>query len=191
MILSHAKSLASLGFIAVVPDFFQKGKGTPHGNAAAVFGLTLNHHAEWEQAIADAATTLGQQPHVDKSRIGFVGYSLGGFLSLRVREHAKVLCEFFAPYQFPTFGPSPVLSGLGSPKNPSLKAQIHHGLADTLVPFQPNATSIESDLKAEGAVVELHQYANAGHGFAGSDAGNTAALDASTKSMLAFMKANL
>jgi dienelactone hydrolase len=191
MILSHAKSLASLGFIAVVPDYFQKGKGTPHGNSDAVFTLILKRHAEWEQALADAATAVGQLPHVDHTRIGFVGYSLGGFLSLRVRNQVKVLCEFFAPYQFPTFGSSPVLAGIGSPKNASLKAQIHHGDNDKIVPYSPNATSIESDLKAEGAAVELHQYSNAGHGFAGSDADNTTALASSTKSMLNFMKANL
>ncbi|MFH0343750.1 MAG: dienelactone hydrolase family protein [Chromatiales bacterium] len=118
-------------------------------------------------------------PGVDASRVGLLGFSLGGHICLRLRAMAKVLVEFFAP-EGAEWG------GLGSTTSRTLHAQIHHGLADNLVRYVPNAVNIEKILKGEGAVVELCSYEGAGHGFAGDDPANAKARKDAMDGTLSF-----
>jgi len=96
---------------------------------------------------------------VDTNRVGLLGFSLGGHLCLQVRSTSKVLVEFFAP----------LLDGIGTGGGPGLRAQIHHGTGDSLVPFESNATPIEQELSKGGASTEVNDYRGAGHGFVGTD----------------------
>ena len=190
MIRDHAQALAAEGFLALIPDYFRKGTDVPHGDSATVFGLIPSRYNDWQIALEDAvAAAMGSG--INSKRVGFLGYSLGGFLCLRARRLAPVLVEFFAPYEFPTIGSgTPVLSGLGKGANSTLKAQIHHGAVDELVPFK-HALSIESDLKAEGATVTLVKHVGAGHGFDGNSPGDPKALAAASKATIEFFKDNL
>lgn len=191
MIRGHAKALAAEGFLAIIPDYFVKGAGVAHGNSAKVFGEILTKHDEWGIAVEDAAKAAGKLPGVKSQRIGFLGYSLGGFLCLRARRYARALVAYFAPHKFPTFGVSAVLSGLGPSAKSPLIVQIHHGGADSLVPYDLHALPIEAEIKAEGATVALIKYDKAGHGFIGSDSANRKALADATKATIEFFKTNL
>lgn len=73
------------------------------------------------------------------------------------------------------------------------KAQVHHGLADQLVPFV-SAENIHGKLKREGTASELFRYEGAGHGFVGPDEDNTTARRSalgSRERTLTFIQGNL
>ncbi|MES2791137.1 MAG: dienelactone hydrolase family protein [Planctomycetota bacterium] len=192
MIRDHAQALAAKGILAIIPDYFQKGVGAPHGDSVSVFGMIGARHAEWETALDDAVTEAAKLPNIDPSRIGLWGYSLGVFLCLRIRKRAAALVDFCGPYQFPTIG-KPLLSGFAPSLNPNrgLKVQIHHGSADGLVPFDVHATAIEADLKAELATVTTFKYTDAGHGFASNSAADRTAIADSTQEAIDFLTTKL
>jgi dienelactone hydrolase len=103
---------------------------------------------------------------VDPSRIGMLGFSLGGYLCLRTRAAAnpKALVEYFAP----------VFDGIGA-KGSVPHVQIHHGTLDEFPTAFTNAGQIEGILKLEGSDVTVFPYKDAKHGFAGKDLANTSA----------------
>lgn len=153
MMREYAADLAAKGFTAVIPDYFQ-ATGTaagsidysPSGNGGLVVMMNRDH---WAAALNDAIAHAKTLPGIDPKRAGFLGFSLGGHLGLRVRGSLKVLVEFFSPF----------LDGIGPGASGShLPVQIHHGRmdpstrkGDTLVKFEDNAIPIERELKREGA----------------------------------------
>ena len=180
MIRDYATELAKLNFLVLIPDYLGK-TGTEPGRA--VFDLIPKHLGTWHTAFADAVKHATTLPGVVASRVGLLGFSLGGHLCLRSRASARVVVEFFAP----EFGE---LGGIGPASVLTPKAQIHHGLVDPLVPFT-NAENIHNKLKREGTAAELFRYEGAGHGFAGADANNATARRSAKERTLEFIGANL
>jgi len=174
-IRAYADDLSKKGFISIIPDYFAST------NTKAGFRdpeEIILYRDTWEATLTDAVAHAKTLSGVKITRVGFLGFSLGGHLCLRLRVNAKVLVEFFAPE----------LDGLGVHTNPTLQAQIHHGLADQLVPFNLNSDAIQTTLKQEGATVELFSYAGANHGFNGNDSDNTKARDESMKRTVSFFE---
>lgn len=174
-IRDYADELSKKGFISIIPDYFAS-TNTKSGfrDPNEIF----HHRDTWQATLSDAVTYAKTIPSVQVSRVGFLGFSLGGHLCLRLRANAKVLVEFFAPE----------FDGLGVNTNSTLQAQIHHGLADQLVPFHPNSDNIKSTLQKEKATVELFSYAGANHGFNGNDSNNTKARDESKNRTISFFE---
>jgi dienelactone hydrolase len=174
MMCGYAQELANAGFAALIPDYFAK-TGTPHGGAAA--SSIVQHHDDWSTALVDTVAYSRTLATVDPSRIGMVGFSLGGYLCLRSRAAAKpkALVEYFAP----------VFEGIGA-KGSVPHVQIHHGTLDTGPTAFSNATQIEGLLKLEGPDVTLYAYKNATHGFAGKDPANTSAAALSKSRTISF-----
>jgi len=159
----YADALSHLGFVVMIPDYFAC-TGTIAGQDA--FAEMTANGDTWQQALADAVTYAKANLGVDGTRVGLLGFSLGGLLCLRQRRSANVLVEFFAPIDGLVAG----AAGLTS------HAQIHHGLADVVVSFSGNADKINQMLTTEGVAVELFSYPGGTHGFIGSDANNTSAI---------------
>ena len=180
MIRDYAAELARANFSVVIPEYLARTSTTP---GVGVFAQIARHAGEWRTVVADAMTFARSLPGADSSRVALLGFSLGGHLSLRVRESARLLVEYFAP-EFPEIG------GIGTASKPVARAQIHHGLADPLVPFD-NAERIQAQLKREGTAAELFRYEGAGHGFVGPDANNAAARRSARERTLAFLRENL
>jgi carboxymethylenebutenolidase len=169
MIEGYAEELAQRGFIALIPEYFARTGPVSPIDPALVPEMIQLHRSEWQETLADAVTFAKTLRDVDGSRIGLLGFSLGGHLVLRLRAIPKVLVEFFAPEL-------PLIGGLGSSVRLTLDAQIHHGKADDVVPFDPNAKNIDDQLRVSGASSTLfHDYDGAGHGFTGSDRPNAEA----------------
>lgn len=182
MMRGYAADLSGRGFTAVIPDYFQR-TGTHPGDIDYDNGGSRQiwlHRNEWQATLGDAVAYTQTLPGISRSRIGLLGFSLGGHLCLRVRSSAKVLVEFFAP----------ILDGLGPDRVP-LMAQIHHGRGDKLVDFDDNAKRIDQELRASGATCELWGYDGAKHGFAGEDAANTKARTLSKTRAIDFFTAHL
>jgi dienelactone hydrolase len=173
MMRGYATALASRGFTALIPDYFTV-TGTKLGTVD--LQTILTHRAVWQTAIADAASHARTLAGVDPSRIGLLGFSLGGHLCARARATAKGLVLFFAP----------ILDGIGPSSTPTLRAQIHHGQADRLVEFEANAPLISEALRKGGASSTVFAYPGAGHGFTGADPSNTKARTDSQESTVRF-----
>ena len=182
MIEGYAKDLAKSGFVSLIPHYFEKTKTEPGIPAAHRIPIFRD---EWETALADSVTYAKKLPDIDPSRIGLLGFSLGGHLCLRIRDRAKVLVEYFSP-EFKLMG------GIGANSNPALKVQIHHGEDDRLpATIFPYAVSIKEKLESEAANVELFAYPGANHGFRGDDLPNKQARDRSKTRTLSFFKSHL
>ncbi|MBW3598966.1 MAG: dienelactone hydrolase family protein, partial [Planctomycetes bacterium] len=178
MIRDYAESLASSGFVAMIPDFLAV-TGTTPGKAALV-SLSTNR-GKWQTAISDAIDHSKGLPAVDTARIGLLGFSLGGHLCLRLRAKGKILVEYFAP----------ILDGIG-PAGTLKRAQIHHGEADHFpgTGFS-NAKTIRKRLELEGTSTEVFAYPGAGHGFIGDDQANADARTLSKEATLTFFQIHL
>lgn len=177
MLRGYAEDLAKGGVFAMIPDYFAR-TGSKHGGAAAK-DIEASRD-RWSGALVDAVTHARTLARVDGSRIGLLGFSLGGHLCLRARAAAKpkALVEYFAP----------VFDGIGA-RGSVPHAQIHHGTKDEWPATSfSNAGVIEGLLKLEGKDVELFAYKDATHGFGGHDAANTSAAALSKTRTLTFFK---
>ena len=117
-----ARNLAKRGYVAHVVHYFDLT-----GTTIADRSTMEKHFASWMRTLAEAITNLENQPNVDAKRIGLVGFSLGGFLSvsLSVYDH-RVLAV--ADY----FGGLPDVLAKDVKALPPLL--ILHGDADLIVP---------------------------------------------------------
>jgi dienelactone hydrolase len=181
-IREYGKDLSEMGFSVWIPNYFDK-TGTMPGLASVMQSLNL---AAWTEAVADACTHARTIAGSSGLAPGLLGFSLGGNICLRLRGVTRALVEFFAP-ELTEVGGIGVASGSEKPP-----VQIHHGLADAVVPFS-DTEAIAEILSGEGIKAQVFKYESAGHGFAGSDAANAMAsriskdrtLDFFTKTMLA------
>ncbi len=180
MIRDYATDLAAKGLTVLIPHYFETTGTVPGPRVFAEFADNLQF---WEKAVSDTIGHGKMLFGIVASRVGLLGFSLGGHLCLRLRESANALVEFFAPELLE-------LGGIGAAHIPALPVQIHHGAADVLVPFA-NTQSIAAALKLEGAVVEVFSYDGAGHGFAGSDANDATARRFAKGRTLAFFGQHL
>jgi carboxymethylenebutenolidase len=180
LIRAYATELAGQGFTAFIPNYFAKTGTVPGHSVFSQLPASLN---SWVEAVSDAVTQVKAVPGISAERVGLLGFSLGGHICLRLRGSTKALVGFFAP----ELGQ---LGGLGAPQPGRLQVQIHHGLADLLVPFS-ETQAIVAALKQEGTVPEVFSYEGAGHGFAGADPNNATARRSSKGRTLAFFEKHL
>ncbi len=181
MIRGYADSLIASGFFALIPDYFGKTRTAPGPGA---FLLLQAFRRDWEKALSDAVTHGGTLPRVDASRVGLLGFSLGGHLCMRIRAASKpkVMVEFFAPA-------CSHLGGLG-PSGNVAHAEIHHGIEDDPVDIS-EAETIKGTLEAESTSTTLFAYPGAGHGFVGDDDDNKTARTLSKSRTLSFFETHL
>jgi dienelactone hydrolase len=179
-IREYAKELAARGFLALIPNYFEKTDTDP---GIHVFSEATNLLA-WTEAVSDACRYAGTAADMRGLAPGLLGFSLGGNICLRLRGSARAMVEFFAP-ELKTFGGIGPASG---PDKPPI--QIHHGLVDQLVPFA-ESQEIATTLRAEGIAVQVFSYEGAGHGFAGADAANATASRVSRDRTLAFFESTM
>jgi dienelactone hydrolase len=185
----HAKELNAVGIAAIIPDFFQKTPVTAHGDRIAAFAAIPDRHGVWEQTLRSAVAASKTNGFTS---VGFVGFSLGGYLGLKIRDTVDVMVEYFGFYRYPsTTDQMNILKGLGTNANAMLKLLIQQGTADSLVPANLNADWIEKDIKAEMATVTVLSYPGANHGFVGDNAANKDARKTSCEETVKFFKANL
>jgi dienelactone hydrolase len=181
MIEEDARGLAQKGFHALVPDYFLR-TNTPAGSIDYKNGglATVDAYAgKWETTIADAVQYARTLAGIDPSRIGLVGYSLGAFLSLRLRTHARAVVAFYPPQ----------LGDLGAATTPGLPIQIPYAEND-LFTKESQTKQFVDELRKQGAVVDSKCYTKATHGFSGGPDNATARTQSQAK-MFEFFKASL
>jgi dienelactone hydrolase len=184
MIRDYADELSHRGFLTLTPFYFEKTGSQPERIAADfkrhVFNQIVAGRAAWQAVLADAVAHANTLSSVHPTRVGLLGFSLGGHLCLQLRVMASVLVAFFAP-----------ATGLSdSGRHLTLHAQLHNGDADGFV-TATDVAAIDRMLQAELVIPELKTYPKAGHGFIGNDPDNTKARTESKAQTLAFFTAHL
>lgn len=143
-----AQTIASAGYRVLLPRYFEAT-----GDTRARYGDIRSKFALWRQAVE---AVLADQNGESSSRIGVVGFSLGGALALSLAARSRrirAVVDFFG------FQPAGLEKGRKLP--PTL---ILHGDVDRIVPVS-NAVSIERLIKSQGGVVESRIYVGEGHGL--------------------------
>lgn len=120
-----APALAGLGVAAFAPHYFAR-TGTVRATPELI--LDGRHFPAWLSTVEDAITAVASLPSVDPARIGVLGVSLGGYLSmaLAAQDHRiRAVVELSG-------GIPPGWEHRLSPATPPVL--ILHGAADTVVP---------------------------------------------------------
>src|SRR5262249_47038617 len=82
------------GVAAIIPDYFVKTGTEPGLSALDQIPIHLD---AWQATVGDALSHAKSLPGVAATRIGLLGFSLGGHICLRLRAQVRVLVAFFAP----------------------------------------------------------------------------------------------
>jgi len=171
-IRDFAEYLADTGFVVLVPHYFERTQ-TPPG-LQTVLPVYAQYRDEWLDTLGDCLNyAASRTTDVDKTKIGLLGFSLGGHLALHLAKGGTgvavgAVVEFFAPI-------SSLPGGLGDHIGNLPPVQIHHGESDSLVEIiQSNKLEclLATAGKVKGVDYERHNYPGEGHGFRGAAAIN-------------------
>nr|WP_254798646.1 dienelactone hydrolase family protein [Sphingobium sp. AS12] len=162
-IVSFAEALAAAGVAAIMPQYL-KSTGTEPGDG--VLKLIPVNHLVWAQACADALTWIAGDPRFDVGHVGILGFSLGGYLALRVAMDPPGGVAVQSVVDF--FGPTHLLDAHWSKLPPVL---IFHGSVDKFVdPSESEflVQQLEAAGRAEGTGYNYELVEGQGHGFKGA-----------------------
>lgn len=147
----HAQRFAEAGYVAIAPDLYD---GYAPGCVVRTFATMVTGRGGPLPVLAAARAFVAARDDVDASRVGVVGFCMGGgFALLAAADDAYAVA---APFYGAVPGRAERLAGIC----PTL-AQF--GARD--VPFRSHAARLERHLKALGVPHEVHIYDGAGHGF--------------------------
>jgi carboxymethylenebutenolidase len=155
----HIRSIcdrfAAEGFYALAPDLY-RGETTTQPDEAQQKMMAMSM-AQAEIDMCGAAAFLKSQPGVTSSKVGSVGFCLGGGLAIWAAAECEeigpaVTFYYVMPHGRPDFSKisGPVLG--------------HFGTADEFVPVE-DAKKLEADLRDAGVDVQFEFYEGAGHAF--------------------------
>lgn len=150
-----ARRLSRQGYVAIVPDLY-RGRVASDPEAAHVLARSVEEERAVE-ILAAAAGWLRGESRTARSRIGVIGFCMGG-----------ALAQSFA---LASDAPAAVVVFYGTPETrgarlAALRAPLqgHFGAADDGIPRE-RVRAFQDALGAAGKSHEVHLYAGAGHAF--------------------------
>jgi len=150
-----ARRLSREGYVTIVPDLY-RGPVAADADAATTLGASLDR----EQANADLAAAvawLRARPENAKSKLGVVGFGIGGALAQRFalgRSDVAAVVMFCGE-------PETDPAALSRSSAPLL---AHFGATDTEVPAE-RADTLRRSLAAAHRTGDVYVYPGAGHAF--------------------------
>jgi carboxymethylenebutenolidase len=151
----QTQRLAGQGYVALAVDLY-RGQSTTDPSQARELMRSLPQ-ARALQDLEAAFNYLASRPDVEKSKIGSIGWCMGGGWSLRLAEHEPALAACVVNYgELPRSSAelqvirAPVLGNFGAED---------HGIPPQAV------RAFESAMKADGKQINGKIYAGAGHAF--------------------------
>jgi dienelactone hydrolase len=165
-----AEVLAALGHAVLVVDYYGQGKrGTDMETSDVLMKEFTADRAVMRDRLLGSLEELKKLSGVDTSRLGAIGFCLGGKCVLdlaRAGADIKVGVVFHGVYDAPPFPNAPITA----------KLLICHGWNDPLCP--PDATvGLAGELTEAGVDWQLIAYGHTGHAFTAdnipADAANT------------------
>jgi len=167
-----ARMLAASGFAVFLLHYFDR-TGTVIPNKKEMHDL----FPDWMAAISDSMAYVNELSHVQKDRVGLIGFSLGAFLALSLAAtdpRVKAVVDFCG-------GLPEELANQCAQMPPTL---ILHGQVDDRVPVS-EAYKVEALMQKTKSAYEMKIYPGVGHFFNG-----LTMLDAAQRT-LAFLKKHL
>jgi dienelactone hydrolase len=159
-----AERLAAAGYVGFALDLYGKGRLAAHPEEAQAFVGEATKDPAVVTARFDAALALlKQDPNVDATRIGAIGYCFGGAVVLgmaRSGADLKAVGTFHAALAGPPAAPGAVKA----------KLLVQTGEADPMIPAEA-VTAFEKEMAAAGATCRVIRYPGARHSFTNPDAG--------------------
>ena len=150
-----ARRLAREGYVAIVPDLYH-GQVASDAEVAHELSRALDDDAAYTD-LGAAIDWLHAQPATAKSRVGVMGFCMGGGLSQRLALRRTDLSSAVMFYGGPETDPQ-VLKQLGCP------LLAHFGATDRGI-LASRADDLRKGLTEAGKVHEVYVYPGAGHGF--------------------------
>jgi carboxymethylenebutenolidase len=152
-----ARLIAGHGYAVLLVHYFDRTGTTDAGDLDAI----QQHFHAWVATVHDGVAYAKRLPFADPARVGLVGFSLGGYLSLSAAALAgkeeyrvKVVVEFF--------GGLPSLLRWGANALPP--TLILHGEKDEVVSPR-EARELEKLLRRAKVPYEVRVFPGEGHGF--------------------------
>lgn len=149
-----ARRLSRQGYVAIVPDLYG-GRVARDAESAHVLSRSIDEDQALA-ALSAAAGWLRAQPRSAKSRIGVVGFCMGGRLAQRFAMATDI--------------PSAVVVFYGTPESAARIGQLraplqgHFGANDDGISAD-RVEAFKAALNKTGKTHEIHIYAGAGHAF--------------------------
>lgn len=160
----RARQLAELGYVALAADMYGDGKTAAD---AAEAGTLMNglfaDMAATSAKVRAAVEQLARRPEVDASRLGAMGYCLGGALSLHAARLGLDL-RGVASFHGSLGKTHPAQKG-----DVKAKVLVCHGEDDSFVPAEEQA-AFRQEMDALGVDYKFVAYPGAKHGFTNPDA---------------------
>ena len=162
-IVSFAEALVAAGIAATMPHYLESTQTDP--GKVDVTTIILEKRPTWRQACSDALTLMTNDARFDATRLGILGFSLGGNLALSLAMDPPVGTNLKCVVDF--FGPTQLLENHWSKLPPVL---IFHGAADHTVDPSESAylvAQLQNAGKKKGSdyIFEPELYKGEGHGF--------------------------
>ena len=175
-----ADRLAAEGFVVMAPDLY-------HGRVAldADKGrelATILDESEAAVALAEMAGYLKFHPDLGNHRVGFIGFDLGGRLSLVAATRSPDVSAVAAIYGRP-------ITENDSLRRINVPILAFYGELDDQIP-PAQVTSFKEALDKAGRTAIVRSFPGAGHGFMkpGADTFKQDAADAAWPAIIAFLK---
>ena len=159
-----AREMVAMGVAAVVIDSFKpRGVSSTVEDQSAVTGPDFNLDA------MRVLTALGNNPRIDRNRIGIMGFSKGGTSTL-VAAHERQLAQAGVPAGLRYAVHVPFYPSCGTqyyqPRTSGKPIYMQLGGSDTYVGVQPCQDYAEA-IRAAGGQIQVTVYPGAMHGFDG------------------------
>lgn len=153
-VVDHAINISQHGYRCLIPDLYKGKVGVDKEEASH-----LMNSLDWATAVEEMKAAVQYLRDDGASKVGCIGFCMGGALALAAAQHAGVDCTA------PCYGtPSPELC---QPENVKVPVQMHFGELDDFKGFsdQETAKAFADKVNAAGGAAALFMYAQAGHGF--------------------------
>jgi dienelactone hydrolase len=161
---NRARMLAEMGYIALAVDMYGDGKTANHPKDAGGFaGVVRNNLPLARERFEAALSTLQQDPHTDKSRIGAIGFCFGGAVVLEMARLGLDL-KGVASFHGSLGTDQPAKKGV-------MKAQVLvlTGADDPMVKAD-TVEAFKKEMKAAGVKYDVVSYKGVKHSFTNPDA---------------------
>ena len=149
-----ARRLARQGYVVIVPDLYG-GRVAEGAEEAHVLSRSVEDEPAMV-AISAAASWLRVQPRTARSRIGIIGFCMGGGLAQQFAMSTGTVSAAVVFYGTPE--PAARIAQLRAP------LQAHFGAADDGIPAE-RVQIFKAALEKAGRANEVHVYTGAGHAF--------------------------
>lgn len=160
---NQAKRLAEAGYVGFALDMYGDGKVTTHPEDATRFMTeAMSHQDVMKARFLAAKKLLEEDPHVDPTRIGAIGYCFGGGVVLGMARQGVDL-DVVA-----TFHGSLASAQKAKPGSIKPRIIVFQGGADTMT--LPQVEGFRQEMTAAGANFEIVELKGAKHSFTNPDA---------------------